>query len=1002
MALRLLEKKEKPKKLRLLKGVSPKSEKPEEPKKSDIIAKTKLALQVAKTVIPGIKKQKEEEVTRELPDTLKHLTQYQIPKLLAGVPQEQLIEGEEEFVQNVPSYQNMFRMGASWSTGWTGEPYPTKTWQQLPFEVFGDLTKWLTKPSSWIMMGALGATFRALGTSKIGQKEVIKSGSRLDSFLRRIFFEPAQNIFKALPRTAYEELGLKENASMDEVKVAYRKLAFRYHPDKNPQNPIKATQKFVRVQAAYDKIIQTRPAPPKVAPEPKPTLKALPKEKAVVRAPKAEVAPKLPPTKKEIADGVPTKIPEPRKATPEQLTTLNKKANKVGLIRNGKDTLYKQFLNKWFGKTKDLTTSEADTAIAYMDSLVVGRRGYPNIPEDQQVVSKDALELEFKEPGLGKWATPKDYYQRLMGTEPLVQGLTKAKELMHLEKLQLDRNITSIIKKINRVGKTSLRENIASKLINKPTKAIERFRNLLNTYEVAPSFLTPEEQNVFNEVRALTKSMLNRANQVRRTTGLKPIKNIAAYIPHFVDTLAQSIMDKKYPFPEDVKRWIKFRIPKKVFNPTALHRQIKGELNNVFSKDLGSLLRAMVKYDLREIHLNQPLTIFHEQVRELEGIIPDSVRTEMMDYVNHTILSYPTRIDNLLNATLRGPTAVINKLLLPLNRHISNPIATLSQLTRRLIIGATLWGRVAKLPIRNYLQKILNFNIYPVKHAMKVAMGMVPREVDILVRNSTFFKLSARFEDIPQGVVSKLERVGMLPYQLSHRNNVSFSMKTGWSAANELMKNPKYIAEFTRRAKADGVPIERYLWNQNDVIKEMEEAGSLTQWKYFTTGMPQVFTGEGARAIFSLQSWWMNQFFKHFREVGIRTFTGKTSWGKPIPRSWRWNALKGIVLITGIVEGLRKALGLDYRRFFLLGALPGYLSPPGQLLLGTYLYLAADNDKQRKYAKRTIGRAWKAFLPGSYAWRDVWKVYTGDKPIKSLFFYPEKVPKVKKRKFKTI
>src|ERR687885_2328121 len=51
--------------------------------------------------------------------------------------------------------------------------------------------------------------------------------------------------------TLYDTLGVKKNASAEEIKKAYRKLAAKYHPDRNPGD-VSAEEKFKEVQNAYD------------------------------------------------------------------------------------------------------------------------------------------------------------------------------------------------------------------------------------------------------------------------------------------------------------------------------------------------------------------------------------------------------------------------------------------------------------------------------------------------------------------------------------------------------------------------------------------------------------------------------------------------------------------------------------------------------------------------------------------------------------------------------
>ncbi|KAM4634274.1 dnaJ homolog subfamily C member 21 isoform 2-T2 [Polymixia lowei] len=50
----------------------------------------------------------------------------------------------------------------------------------------------------------------------------------------------------------YEVLGVKRDAGDDDLKKAYRKLALRWHPDKNLDNAEEAAEQFKLIQAAYD------------------------------------------------------------------------------------------------------------------------------------------------------------------------------------------------------------------------------------------------------------------------------------------------------------------------------------------------------------------------------------------------------------------------------------------------------------------------------------------------------------------------------------------------------------------------------------------------------------------------------------------------------------------------------------------------------------------------------------------------------------------------------
>ena len=56
---------------------------------------------------------------------------------------------------------------------------------------------------------------------------------------------------KMAKRDYYEVLGVGKNADSKDIKKAYRKLALKYHPDKNPDDSV-AEDKFKEAAEAYE------------------------------------------------------------------------------------------------------------------------------------------------------------------------------------------------------------------------------------------------------------------------------------------------------------------------------------------------------------------------------------------------------------------------------------------------------------------------------------------------------------------------------------------------------------------------------------------------------------------------------------------------------------------------------------------------------------------------------------------------------------------------------
>ena len=82
---------------------------------------------------------------------------------------------------------------------------------------------------------------------------------RQERFREDSAFEGGANVGKdAWRKTPYEVLGLKNTASLEEIKTAYRRLASQYHPDKvshlGEEFRVLAEIKFKEIQEAYQNL----------------------------------------------------------------------------------------------------------------------------------------------------------------------------------------------------------------------------------------------------------------------------------------------------------------------------------------------------------------------------------------------------------------------------------------------------------------------------------------------------------------------------------------------------------------------------------------------------------------------------------------------------------------------------------------------------------------------------------------------------------------------------
>jgi len=669
-----------------------------------------------------------------------------------------------------------------------------------------------------------------------------------------------------------------------------------------------------------------------------------------------------------------------------ELTPQQKRLREMFVGKEGKSTPITEAFHKQFPNLDSAEKIKSQLTDFYTQAT----KGITEVKPLTEITAEpkpaELFDRLFREPTLMKYITPSNRYARVLGVHELLEPSIQAKTAMEIERAKVFQDIDKWDIEWRKLTGVSLVEKIKEGVKVIPPKGVQNLYNLLDTYSTsAKAGLTGKKAEIFDQIRSLTNGMLERANEVREMVGLEPITKVSSYITHIRDVAGKKELIEKYPFPEEVKYWLTRVNPKHIFNPTAFSRMIEDPKNLL--KDPFKALKTMASMDLKQVYLEQPNLLFREELKNLSEQIPASTRQWTEAYINEVIKGYPSGADKIINTTLEatGVKGALDAVLKPFGRttgfNMSKEFA--GQLSR-LVHDSVIWGRV-KLVIRNHTQKLLSLGLYDTKAFVR---GSLPanKELKDIITNSDFWKSSNReFMEtsvgLTRGIISKLEKIGFKPYSHSHISNVTHTMKTAYHAGMELVNNPKYA---------------KYKWTKEDVIKEMEYGAQTAQYWYNAMGMPELYRSGLGKTLGNLQSWSQNYATNYWREMLHRGFTGKTGWGKEIPPKWRAGALRHIITSLVFIEGTKRAFGLNYSQVSLLGVLPAYLSPQGQVAVGLANYIFGKSEYQKKTGLNQIKYSITAFIPGSMAWKEFSKAWRGEEgAVKSLFFHTEK-PKEKK------
>ena len=490
----------------------------------------------------------------------------------------------------------------------------------------------------------------------------------------------------------------------------------------------------------------------------------------------------------------------------------------------------------------------------------------------------------------------------------VLKGMTVQKQWIGVYQNKLSKAVRGAMAEFEQEAGVGIKETARAAFKNVPNRAKQQLYSLMEITDPAKltaalTKLTPKQQNVVKQFRAITDFFYNRTNEALLALGEKPMGNRAGYLHHIVQ------LGEKYETRSVRAAQGAFKRSKPKVHTVATTRTAKPRTADLpYLKDPVRSLEAMSHYDLKTMYLQQPSRVFKTRIDKMlkYGRVTQDQAEYLYKYVDHVLLDIPTPMTITFNKMAvqlfkKGKAGqVLNKVLGKFNREVSNrPLDDFARIWGKSATHAMMLYRPA-LALRNAMQGLFPLGFVGTD-TMARAMMPMPGQLRKAIKTSPIYQTS--LQNMEQGVAtelkSRISQVGGELYEKGHVGVVNLAAKAGyWDYIKHLkiggklnpfrqsIKSKHYWGDETghkmrQLAKSQG----KSNWQEvmsaaekKNMMKHVEAMIVDNEFLYHVTGLPEMFLNPVGKVAFKFTSYPMNYAFGYMPNLVKTGWTGYPTW----------------------------------------------------------------------------------------------------------------------------